>query len=56
MRIWVYAIIVLISLCIPVEKADVAKLQPVEAAALCASNGKIEIYTETFVRCCTKQR
>ena len=50
MRIWVYIIIVLISLCIPVEKADVAKLQPVEAAALCVSNGKIEIYTDTGAR------
>ena len=37
-------IIIIGSLLIPVEKADIAKLQPVEAVALCRKDGVTEIF------------
>lgn len=40
-------IIIIGSLLIPVEKADIAKLQPVEAVALCRKDGVTEIFTDT---------
>ena len=43
----IYVAIVFVSLLIPMEKADVSKLQPVEAATVCQKNGKTEIYTDT---------
>ena len=47
MRMVLYIIIVFLSLLIPMEKADISKLQPVEAAAVYQRNGKTEIYTDT---------
>ena len=47
MKTILYIIIIVASLLIPTEKADVAKLQPVEAVMLRNVNGKTEILTDT---------
>ncbi len=47
MKIVLYIIIIVGSLLIPLEKADIAKLQPVEAVVLRENNGATEIYTDT---------
>ena len=47
MRITVYILIALISLLVPLKKADIAKLQPVEAVMVRERGGGIEIFTDT---------
>ena len=47
MKTVLYVLIIIGSLVLPVEKADVAKLQPVEAVALCKKDGKTEMFTDT---------
>jgi len=47
MKTIIYILIIIGSLLVPVEKADVAKLQPVEAVALCKKDGVTEIFTDT---------
>lgn len=47
MKVLLYVIIIVTSLLVPTEKADIAKLQPVEAVMLRNVNGNTEIYTDT---------
>lgn len=47
MKIVLYIVIIAASLLIPLEKADVAKLQPVEVAAIRVHEDKTEIITDT---------
>ena len=47
MKSIVYVLIIIGSLLLPVDKADVAQLQPVEAVALCKKDGITEIFTDT---------
>lgn len=47
MKTVLYIFIIIGSLLLPIDKADVAKLQPVEAVALCKKDGITEIFTDT---------
>ena len=47
MRKYLYLIIITISLFCPVEKADIAKLQPIEAVFVHDIVGGVEIFTDT---------
>ncbi len=47
MKVVLYIVIIVASLLIPLEKADVEKLQPVEVAAIRTNKDKTEIITDT---------
>lgn len=47
MRKLAYLIIIALALCIPVQRLDVAKLQPVEAVAAYMENKKLVLVTDT---------
>ncbi len=47
MRKIFYGIILLLMLCVPLERLDVAKLLPIEAVALYMDNGQIVLETDT---------
>ena len=47
MKKYFYILIIVVSLLVPVEKTDIAKLQPVEAVFVHDEAGRVEIFTDT---------
>lgn len=47
MRWILYVVIIALALSVPVQRLDVAKLQPVEAVAVTVENGRVVLETDT---------
>ena len=47
MKVFIYVVIVALSLCAPVKRLDIAKLLPIEAVAVCSTEAQVLLITDT---------